>query len=258
VNWAYGFGVSGAADSEQDQPGLGECPKMTNHTLPIVDIGDDAEYVDWGDSIQLTGPDIDLAMPKHVAAADDEHPLVDIRPSPTRHHAVGNWIYGGPGWQEMELQPIDITPDADYNVNLDGTDYPFHFPPAYDFPLNAGVDEVVVPKTAPEGGWEVNWERIENPDGEEHTHETSFVFFAFAAFPGEGDLGPTPQYLCQPLLENDGTMIVPQEVIDDIPDACIFQSGRLTHWMNDVEMNGEHRRWDQFAIFCSISSYSKE
>jgi hypothetical protein len=226
------------------------------HDLPVE--ADD--YVDWGDSVQLSGPDgLDVEVPKVVAPAEG---IPDNRPSPIRNHREGTWIYGGPSWQlTSEFADHEIVAGGEYTLSINGgeQDITWHFPPQYDFPFNSGVDDVTIPADIGDEGWDVSWESLPNPNTPQ-TRDHTFPFVALAQFPAEGDRGPTPMYLCvTPSAGPDDGVVVSKEIVDSLPDMGIFQAGRLTHYMEAVTDNdGVERRIDVFSIECSISVFAKE
>lgn len=259
VNTFYAFQYGGAFEGATDYPAPGECHLFDHpNTFPLHDIPAGPEdYVDWGADISLTGPGLGsaLTVPKVIAPAGG---LIDNRPSPIRNHREGTWIYGGLEWQSQNFQQFDIQ-EGEYTVdlNLDSGPLTFNFPPAYDRALDIGTVDIEIPRTAPEGGLEITWEAIPNPDTP-HSRLHTFAFFAFAQFPEAGDLGPTPLVLCQPPDTEDGSLVIPQEILDVLPDMGIAQTGRLSHYMEKLTDNdGVDRRFDLFSIYCSVSVYTK-
>lgn len=256
VNWFYSFAFDGGFDGAESGPAPGECYEFDHPTsFPVHDIPAETEYVDLGDAITLSGPGVPGgSIDVEKVVTEGEEPRIDNRPSPIRSHDEGNWIYGGPRWQDGDFQNVDLQ-EGYYEIDFGDEQRELYFPPAYDFALNAGREDVVLPEPG-DDGLELTWEEIPNPDSA-HGHEHSFVFVNFAAFPDEeeGDLGPTPLYMCQPDDTEDGQIVIPNEVIEDLPDEGIFQTGRLTHYFDTLD--GE-RRFDLFAIYCAISAYEKE
>lgn len=260
LNTFHAFQYGGSFMGAQVFPAPGTCHKMQHPiNFPVHDIPDTADYVDWGESIVLNGPGMGSGVTIPKVIADGTAPLTDNRPSPVRNHKEGNWIYGGPTWQGDAFQGVTIEPGGTYNldINVDRT-LEFQYPPEFAFAENAGREEVIVPVG---GDWDLTWEAKQNPNTP-HDRGHSFVFVAFAQFPGEGDLGPTPLYLRQPPEDAtgsvDGSFTIPQSVIDDIPEAGIFQTGRFSHWMEILkDDSGADRKLDLFAIECSVSTYSK-
>ena len=58
-------------------------------------------------------------------------------------------------------------------------------------------------------------------------------------------------FICQPPEGVDGQIIIPQSVLDQVPDMGIIQNGRLSHYMEKLTANdGEDRRFDLFTIYC--------
>ena len=266
-NWFYGFQYGGSFQGgiPAGDIDVGGCfpflrPDFDESLFPVQDIPVEAEdYVDWGDSVRLTGPDgLDVEVPKVIAPAGG---MNDNRPSPVRNHREGTWIYGGPTWQlDSAYADHVIQPGEDYSLSINGgeDEITWTFPPAYDFPFNSGIDDITIPADIPESGWEVPCESIPNPDTPQ-TREHTFPFLALARFPEEGDFGPTPMYLCVPPSAGpDGGVTVSKEIVDSLPAQGIFQAGRLTHYMDKlVDNDGNERRIDVFSIYCSISVFTK-
>ncbi|MDQ3366439.1 MAG: hypothetical protein M3680_13520 [Myxococcota bacterium] len=74
--------------------------------------------------------------------------------------------------------------------------------------------------------------------------------FAFAAFTDQID----PIVFC--IGPNDGSMVVPKEMIDLLPPGGTVQLGVLNHRVEPMKINGGDRRIDLVAINCKQSSYS--
>lgn len=253
--------------SEAEQPPPGGCLELQHNpsgvdNYPMNDLAADTEFFDVGDEITVSGPGISgtLAVPKVVAGVDG---MTDNRAgNPQRVIEEGGFIYGGPGWQfgpdgfqDAELQ------EGVYTANLgpDIGDRTFNFAPEYDFPLNAGFEDVTIPATAPSGGLEITWEAIPNPNTP-HSRTHTFTFITFIQFPNmeAGDRGPTALWLCTPEDTADGSVFVSQEILDSLPDQGVFNAGRATHYMDIVEdPNGEDKRLDLYTVYCSISMYTK-
>src|SRR5690606_26890193 len=121
----------------------------------------------------------------------------------------------------------------------------------YEFPLGGkvGVEDVTIPATAPEGGFEITWEALENPNTL-HSRTHDFAFVAFARFPEEGERQPSALYVCNvdSAPEIDGSVTLTKEQLDSLPEVGIIQAGRLTHYMEEVD----GKRFDMFAIWCAI------
>jgi len=267
-NWFHVMQMGGAGyDAPTAAPSPGECYEF-NHTpgpndsYPMWQVNDEAEWSDFGANITFSGPGFEdgIDVPRFIAGPEGQQ---DNRGgNPNRLLPEGSIIYGGPQWQYENFQDIDVEAEAEYVVDLgDAGTFNFFMPRAYDFPLNIGTEEVEMPRTAPDGGWEITWDPLLNPDTL-HSKTHDFTFVTLIQFPGE--IGPdqvmtgTARYICQPANGEDGRVVIPQSIIDDMPDAGIIQAGRVTHFMEALEgPDGVERRFDLYAIYCSLSSYSK-
>jgi hypothetical protein len=249
-SWFHGYAYDGVG-AALNGPKNGECVKLTtNTTFPAHIIGPGSTYTDLGDSLHVTGPGADVTIPKNVAGPEG---LRDNRPNPNRLHHEGAFLYGGPAWQGEGLADVSWEAGAEYTIDVNnGTPLTMAFPRSYAVPMEMDTKVVSVPAT---GDWTPEWEALENPDGKEHLRGYDFAFIAFANTDGGG----TAMFLCpaDDKPGSDGSVLIPESVIAQIPDQGIIQAGRYTHWQDRLTADAEVKI-DLFAIWCHIGTYAKE
>ncbi len=174
-----------------------------------------------------------------------------------------DFTYGGgapgdpPSGFNGTLTAAESTPGGHYTLDIGQGPMDYYMPEAYTTPYNIGTRAMADAVPIPAGAeWTLDWTAPAHDvgaDGNEHNRQPPFTCTLFVAV---GDDGLHPQFMCFP--EVEGHQVVPQDVVDALPDGGLIVHANLTHYMEKQKAgDDEERRFDLVAIFCNISLFSK-
>ncbi len=171
-----------------------------------------------------------------------------------------DFTYGGgapgdqAGFNASQTTAAMSTQGGHYTLDIgEGTPMDYYMPEAYTAPLGiGGAADVIIPRGAP---LEYSWTTPHNDKGASGFEHTKKTYFNLTFFADPTSANP-PQFMCFP--DTEGHQIIPQAVIDALPDGGLIVNANLSHYMEARTVDGEQRRFDLVSIYCNISLYKKQ
>ena len=203
------------------------CTDVRDKTMFPNGLPTSRTYLDVGANVTLTSGSAEIVMTKESDLQDQTY---------DNTYELGYWT---------EVPPDDLVVDAEYQVELAGSDdianmtfeAGLYVPADFDLSFPNLSQHVEIP---PAEDFPFIW-TDDAPD------EDPFLF----AFVGFADsLGAN--YFC--IGPNNGGMLIPQEVLDDLPATGVVQFGLLSH--RAVQLGDQEKRVDLLGLNCAESQYT--